>query len=100
MKNNISGDTIISVSKELIAGDLLDGEVVILNLKDDIYYGLDPIGGRIWNLIQKPIRFVDILQTLIEEYEIEYKQCNEDVLALLEDMLSKNLIEIHDADTI
>lgn len=100
MKKTISGSTVISVSMELMARDLMDGEVVILNKKDDVYYGLDQIGGRIWNLIQKPIRLDDILQILIEEYEIEYEQCNEDVLAFLEDMLNTGLIETHNDDTI
>ena len=94
MKTTISENTVISVAQEQIAGDLLDGEVVILNMKDDVYYGLDQVGGRIWSLIQEPITFGEIIQILLEEFDVEYQQCTEDVLALLEDMLSKRLIKV------
>src|ERR1700730_14483347 len=38
----------------------LAGEAVILNLKNGIYFGLDPVGARIWSLIQKPTTFADL----------------------------------------
>jgi len=94
MKTTISINTVISVAEDQISGDLLDGEVVILNMNDDVYYGLDQVGGRIWNLVQDPITFGEIIQTLLEEFDVEFQQCSEDVLALLKDMLSKGLIEL------
>jgi hypothetical protein len=99
MKTTISKNTIISVAEDQISGDLLDGEVVILNMNDDVYYGLDQIGGRIWNLVQNPIALGKIIQILLEEFDVEYQQCFDDVIVLLEDMLSKGLIEARDAET-
>ena len=98
MNTTISENTVISVAEEQIAGDLLDGEVVILNLQDDVYYGLDQIGGRIWNLIQEPITFGEIIQKLLEEFDVEDQQCSADVLGLLEDMLSKGLIVVQNGE--
>jgi hypothetical protein len=98
MKKKISENTVISVAEEQITGDLLDGEVVILNMKDDVYYGLDHVGGRLWSLIQEPITFGQVIQTLLDEYDVEYQQCSEDVLGLLEDMLSKGLIEVKNGE--
>ena len=99
MKTTISKNTVISVAQDQISGDLLDGEVVILNMNDDVYYGLDQIGGRIWNLVQNPIAVVEIIQILLEEFDVEYQQCFDDVIALLEDMLNNGLIEARDAET-
>ena len=98
MKTTLSENTVVSIAEEQISGDLLDGEVVILNMKDDVYYGLDQVGGRIWSLIQEPITFGEIIQTLLVEYDVDYQQCFEDVLALLEDMLSKGLIEVQNGE--
>ena len=50
----ITRDTIVVVADEVVSCDL-DGEAAILDIKDGIYYGLDPIGAKIWNLIQKPL---------------------------------------------
>ena len=99
MKNTILENTVISVAEEQITGDLSDGEVVILNMKDDVYYGLDQIGGSIWSLIQEPITFGEIIQTLLNEFDVEYQHCSKDVLALLEDMLSKGLIEVKNGES-
>ena len=99
MKTTISENTVISVAEEQITGDLLDGEVVILNMKDDVYYGLDQVGGRIWSLIQEPITIGEIIKNLLEEFDVEYQQCSEEVLALLEDMLSKGLIEVKNGES-
>ena len=99
MNTTISENTVISVAEEQIAGDLLNGEVVILNMKDDVYYGLDQVGGRIWNLIQEPITFGEIIQKLLEEFDVEDQQCSADVLGLLEDMLSKGLIVVQNGES-
>ena len=99
MKTTISENTVISVTEEQITGDLLDGEVVILNMKDDVYYGLDQVGGRIWSLIQEPITIGEIIENLLEEFDVEYQQCSEEVLALLEDMLTKGLIEVKNGES-
>jgi hypothetical protein len=99
MKTKISENTVISVAEEQITGDLLDGEVVILNMKDDVYYGLDQVGGRVWGLIQNPITVGEVIQNLLKEYDVEYQQCSDDVLALLEDMLSKGLIEVQNGES-
>jgi hypothetical protein len=32
----------------------LAGEAVILNTKSGIYFGLKPVGARIWELVQEP----------------------------------------------
>ena len=62
-------------SKVVVADDVvscdLDGEAAILNIKDGIYYGLDPIGAKIWNLIQKPILLKEVVETIWNEYDVD-----------------------------
>lgn len=73
---------------------MLGGEVVILSLKNGVYYSLNPIGVRIWNLMNEPIIVSDIRDTLIREFEVEPGQCEMDVLALLQDMAKEGLIGV------
>jgi hypothetical protein len=49
----ISVDSTVMTAKDQVSSDLGD-EVAILDLKGGTYYGLDAVGARIWNLIQKP----------------------------------------------
>lgn len=89
----ISLNSIVVVAKDVVSCDLED-EVAMLNLKDGVYYGLDPVGARIWNLIQKPIEVSSILETLLDEYDVEEEHCKADLMELLEELQEKELVRI------
>jgi hypothetical protein len=89
----ISKDSIVVVSVEQISCDLI-GDAVILDLKKGIYYGLDEVGARVWSLIKEPRRVSDVLDVLLEEYEVDRHRCESDVLDLLRDLKGRELIEI------
>ena len=90
----ISDLSVISVTKEAVHCDLED-EVVILGLKDGVYYGLNPVGAFIWNLIQKPIAVKEIKEAILNEYDVEEDVCEKDLLELLGNLQDKNLIDIY-----
>lgn len=86
-------DSWVLTSKNQISCDLA-GEAAILNVKAGMYYGLDAVGARAWSLIQKPLAVTEIKETLLNEYEVEPERCEQDLLALLNDLAEKGLIEI------
>lgn len=90
--NILSGDIVV-VAQDLVSADL-EREAVILNLKDGVYYGLDPMGARIWNLIQQPRSVTEIIETLLEEYEVAPQRLSNDLLGLLKEMAARGLIEV------
>ena len=98
MKELISGHSIVVVAKEQVSCDL-GGEAAILNLQNGVYYGLDPVGARIWNLIQEPKRINEIYEILLKEYNVEPVRCERDLLALLQKLASEGLIEVRDEPT-
>ena len=83
------------------AGDLLasafGAELVILNLKDSVYYGLEDVGVRIWSLLKRPVTVAAIRDALVAEYDVEPDRCERDVRALLRDLASRGLIEIRES---
>jgi Coenzyme PQQ synthesis protein D (PqqD) len=86
-------DSIIKVGKEQVACDLA-GEVVILSLQSGQYFGLNEVGGRIWNLIQEPKTVNTVFEALLQEYDVSPDRLEGDVLALLEKMAVNGLIEV------
>jgi hypothetical protein len=84
--------SIVTASKEQISCDLV-GEAVILDLKSGVYYGLDSVGAKIWTLIQQPIRVADIVAIIIGEYEVDTERCEKELLDLLAELRSRNLID-------
>lgn len=93
--SNLSARSVVAQAGNQISSDLA-GEVVILNLQSGVYYGLDAIGARIWNLIHEPVALQEILAVLLDEYEVERERCESDLLAMLEQLDAKGLIEISD----
>ena len=89
----LSPNSTIVVNKDIVSCDLVD-EAAILNLKTGIYYGLDPVGARIWKLIQTPRQLYEILETLLNEYEVEKNHCQEDLIELIEQLAEKELVTI------
>jgi hypothetical protein len=89
----ISINSTVVVADDVVSCDL-DGEAAILNLKDGVYYGLDPVGARIWNLIQKPKKINEILQVLLDEYDIDKEQCMMDIIELIEQLLENRLVDV------
>jgi hypothetical protein len=89
----LTKESIVTVSKDQVACDMAE-ESAILDLKSGQYYGLNPIGTRIWALIQKPTPVVDILSKLLNEYEVDADRCERDLLTLIEELEQKGLVEI------
>jgi len=76
----------------------LSDEVVILNLDKGTYHGLEVVGARIWELIQKPMAVREVRDVLLNEYDAEPQRCENDLLALLEELQSHDLLEVQPAD--
>ena len=55
MSQTISDRSVVVATKDQVSCDLA-GEAAILNIKSGVYYGLDPVGARIWTLMQEPRR--------------------------------------------
>ena len=93
MEEKITVSSIVVVTKDQVSADL-SGEAAILNLKSGIYFGLNTVGASIWKLIQEPRIVNEINDALVQEYDIDPDQCEKDLLALLEELFSKDLIEV------
>jgi hypothetical protein len=74
----------------------LGEEAVILHLSSGVYYGLNGVGARIWEMIRTPTRVGTILETILREYEVDRETCRRDLLALFGDMLKAGLVEVRD----
>ena len=91
--NQISELDIVQVSKNQASANL-QGEEVILNLEDGVYYGLNAVGARVWSFIQEPRTVKEIRETLLEEFDVESDRCTSELRALLLDLERRNLIEV------
>jgi Coenzyme PQQ synthesis protein D (PqqD) len=96
----ISESAKLGVVSHQIASEVGE-EVVILNLKTGVYYGLDPVGLSIWNLLQSTQTFAQLRQALMAEYQVEQDVCDRDLRVLLQNLEAADLIEVeHVTETV
>jgi hypothetical protein len=84
---------IVAASEQISCN--LSGEAVILNLRTGIYFGLNPVGARVWELLQQPRTVSEIRDLLVAEYEVDSARCEQDLYALVEELASRGLIQTH-----
>jgi hypothetical protein len=70
----------------------LGEESVILSLDTGMYFGLDPVGTRIWTLL--PERdLAQVAEMIHQEFDADLPQIQSDVLALVEQLIAKRLVQ-------
>jgi hypothetical protein len=98
MNNAIDLNSVIKRADDLVSCDL-DGETALMSVENGKYYGLDPIGSRIWVLLEEARPVADLCGLLLQEFDVEPAQCQQDVLAFLTELAKDNLIMVTDGPT-
>lgn len=93
MIGRISLKTIVRAGKDQVAHSVSE-EAIILHMGSGVYYGLDPVGARVWSLVRQPRSVEEIRAMLLAEYEVEPARCEADLLELLEKLRDEKLIEV------
>ncbi|MFT4590662.1 MAG: hypothetical protein ACI8QF_004794 [Limisphaerales bacterium] len=92
MTTELQDNTTLRAGADQMSCDL-NGEAAILQLSSGSYFGLDEVGARIWQLLQKPTTSGEIVRDLLGEYEVEAETCRADVLNLLVEMIDAGIVE-------
>lgn len=88
---SLTKESIVSHSAGVLSADI-DNETILLSIENSKYYGMASTGNRIWGLLTSPISIAEIIDTLVQEYQIGREQCEADVFEFLSQLLSNKLI--------
>jgi hypothetical protein len=87
-------DSVITLSPEQVSAEL-EGEAVVLNLKEGVYFGLNPVGTRVWSLLKEaPRSLAELRQAILAEYDVGAEQCDDDLRSLLASLEQYGLVDI------
>lgn len=93
IKEKILLDSKVVQTSGNIVSDM-DGEKVMLNIDNGNYYNLGEIGGIIWEMIKEPISIERLIYMLMEEFDVEKKDCERHVISFLTNLSSERLIKV------
>lgn len=79
---------------ETVFAQEVDGEMVLLDMNSENYFGLDAVGTDIWQAIQEKETLQEVLETLLEQYDVEEDLLKKDLLAFVEKLKESELIEV------
>jgi ornithine carbamoyltransferase len=72
----------------------VDGEMVLLDMNSENYFGLDAVGTDIWQAMQVIGTLQDVLETLLVQYEVEEDVLRKDLLAFVEKLQESGLVQV------
>ena len=84
------------VRSEGTAFRIIDNEAVILNLNSGIYYSLNEVGAKAWELCDGSHSMKDIATVICKEFEVQEKEAEKDILELMSDLLKEGLVDIYE----
>ena len=84
---------IVTIPSQVMARQV-GNESVILDLASGTYYGLDPVGARIWQLMTQGQTLAQVCETMLAEYEVTREDIERDVLALVQTLADKQLVGV------
>ncbi len=83
---------VFTVSSEVVAREV-GGEMVLLDLASGQYFGLDPIGARIWELlIARPHSLKELTDAIETEFDAPRERIEADLKALAAQLSEQDLI--------
>lgn len=77
----------------------LDEETVLLDLDSGVYYGLDEVGTRVWELLSAHGSLPEVRRTMLDEYEVNEARLTADLVDLTRELLAAGLLAIDGAAT-
>jgi len=57
----------------------IDDVLLMMSIEKGSYYSLNSVGARIWELLENPMTFDELVAQLLEEYDIAAETCRLEV---------------------
>ena len=78
-----------------VVSDKLDGEICIFNPVNAIYINLNSTGSKIWDLLETPKTFSELLDQLTSEYETKDQKIEQEVKSFINNCIEHNIFNYH-----
>jgi len=82
----------IKIKKQLNVTDL-SGEKVMVDFEQGKYFMIKGVGNDIWEMLADDVVVADIMDKLLQEYDVTVEQCEKEVLDFLTNLENFGIIE-------
>jgi len=78
--------------EEEVASKVIDGEAIIINLANGVYYSMDKVGALVWERLQAGYTLDDVIRSVTAAYDVSPEHAESNVVELVEVLLQENLV--------
>ena len=91
----------MNIKKKLLLSDNVfaqevDGEMVLLDMNSENYFGLDEVGCDIWQAIQGNNSLQAVYDSMLENYDVEPERLKKDLVEFVDQLREAGLIELQE----
>jgi len=87
----LTDDTVLARSDAVLHADLADA-IAMMNIETGDYYNLNPVGSRVWTLLETPRSMAAICEVLVQEFDVPPQTCRDETAAFLTDLLDRQIV--------
>lgn len=91
-------DTTLALDAEHLAAEV-GGDLIIMSMRTDQYYGLEAVGAYVWRLLDRPRSFSDVVSSVSERFGVDRVTAVRDLTAFVLDLESEGLLELSPVET-
>jgi hypothetical protein len=85
-------DEYVNKNNEKTAYRTIDGEAVVVNLKDSTFHTLNPVATFIWEQADGRIKAKEMIEKICQEFEVDWGTAEKDCLEFLGELVRKGLV--------
>ena len=82
----------LMVGKGDLAAKVIDGEAIIINLANGLYYSMDGAGAMVWDMIERRGTLAEIAEAISRVYDVSTESSQADVRALAAKLIEEQLV--------
>jgi len=86
-------DKSVQIPEDVVYREL-QGEAVILSLESSTYFGLDPVGTRIWQLCEAHRSLRAVWEAMQKEFDASGDTLRSDLLAFVDELSANGLLKV------
>ncbi len=79
---------------ETVFAQEVDGEMVLLDMQSENYFGLDEVGSSIWQAMQSETTLREVLEIVLNKYDVESDVLERDLLDFVKKLVDNGLVEV------
>ncbi len=92
-KQLTNSDLVARSNKDYIAQPMGE-EIIIMDVDAGKYIAINKMAAEIWAMLDKPVIVNDIVDTLLNRYEVSREQCERETITYLMEMYASKILTI------